>query len=436
MKTKKDVETSLDFEKYSDTPQFKIDNAATLYAASRTKKWSRTFRVSLVLDCEIDGEILQKALNSAEKRFPYFFVRLREGLFWSYFERTGEHSKIFKESDYPYRPVSLPDLKEPCFRLLYYKNRISLECFHSLTDGNGAFSFLIAVSEFYVIYAAGNKSEKEEAAFENEIPAKKSEAADSYYEYYNPKFSAKNPSKPQVYLCENESVPGFACLIHGLCEIDNLKAVAKKHSLTITEYLTAALIYTYYSCAEKVPDSPISVSVPIDLRRRFASQSVRNFVFMTDVTFDCKGRDDVRFDEICSTVRGVLAKKSTKEALLPEISANVSAAENKVIKPIPYFIKKAFLRNTYKNVQQSYTGFFSNVGALELPAELSKHVLRADFCLGETPYQHFGCAAVSVVGLMNITFSSGNKNTDRQKFFFRFLAHDGVHLRIESNIAE
>ncbi|MGN1418404.1 MAG: hypothetical protein ACI4W6_03665 [Acutalibacteraceae bacterium] len=433
MKTKKDVKTSLDFEKYSDIPQFKIDNAATLYAASRTKKWSRTFRVSLVLDREIDGEILQKALNSAEKRFPYFFVRLREGLFWSYFERTGEHAKVMQESEYPYRPVSLPDLKEPCFRLLYYKNRISLECFHSLTDGNGAFSFLIAIAELYVIYADGKK---EETSFENEISARKSEAADSYYEYYNPAFSAKNPTKPQVYLCENEPEPGFAGLIHGLCEVDNLKMAAKKHALTITEYLTAALIYTYYSCADKTPDFPISVSVPIDLRRRFASQSVRNFVFMTDVTFDCKGRDDVGFDEICSAVRGILAEKSTKEALLPEISANVSAAENKVIRPIPYFIKKAFLRNTYKNVQQSYTGFFSNVGALELPAALSAHVLRADFCLGETPYQHFGCAAVSVGGLMNITFSSGNKNTDRQRFFFRFLARDGVNLRIESNTAE
>ena len=73
---------------YIDKPWFRIDNAATLYAATRRKDWTRTFRTALVLDEDIDPDILQKAVEDTAKRFPFFCVKLRDGLFWSYFERT------------------------------------------------------------------------------------------------------------------------------------------------------------------------------------------------------------------------------------------------------------------------------------------------------------------------------------------------------------
>ncbi len=422
-------------EVYNDKPWFKIDNAAILYAAAKTKKWSRTFRVSLVLNNDINEEILQKALDATTKRYPFFCVQLREGLFWSYFERMDERVIAEKESDYPYRPVGLEGSGSPCFRVLYFKNRLSLECFHSLTDANGAFTFISYLAAIY-LSMRGENITPGGIVSDLDTEAKASEAADSYYAHYDPAFSAKNPPKVSIYLMENEPLKNFSNVIHGICEVSNVKDTAKKHSLTITEYFTAVLIYTFYTCASKPIKSPISISVPIDLRRRFESKAMRNFVFMTDITFDTKGRNDITFDEICDCVRGKLAEKATKESLLPEISSNVSAASNKLLRLVPYFFKKIFLIGTYKKVQQTYTGFFSNVGVLDLPEEMRKHIARAEFYLGETPYQHFGCAAASVGNILTFTFTSGNKNTERQKFFFRFLAADGIRLRIESNTAE
>lgn len=418
---------------YVDKPWFKIDNAATLYAAARRKSWSRTFRTAFVLDEEIDPEVLQKALEDTAKRFPFFCVKLKDGLFWSYFERTDEIPRVVEDSEYPYRSIALEGNRQPCFRVLYGKSRIVLEGFHSLTDGEGANVFLSSLVARYLTLRGKNVESDGELVRSVEEKASAEEGRDDYYTYGDAKKKAKNPPRVSVHIGENNPLPSYAALIHGICRVENLKEVSKKHSLTITEYLTAVLIYTYLN-TEKNDGKPISVSVPIDLRKRFPSKTLRNFCFMTDVSFDPGEKSDASFDEICDSIRGKLKEKASEEALFEAISANVSAASNPVLKVVPYFFKKLFLKNTYEKVQHTYTAFYSNLGEFELPPEMKKHVLRVEAVLGCTPYQHFGCASASVNGTFVFTFSSGNKDTQKQRFFFRFLSSDGVALRIESNV--
>lgn len=418
---------------YVDKPWFKIDNAATLYAAARRKDWSRTFRTTLVLDEEIDPETLQKALEETAKRFPFFCVKLKDGFFWSYFERTDEIPKVVEDSEYPYRSIALEGNGQPCFRVLYGKNRIALEGFHSLTDGEGANVFLSSlVARYLTLKGEKVESDGELVRSVFEKPSEE-EGRDDYYTYGDASKKAKNPPRVSVHIGENKPLPSYAALIHGICRVENLKAVSKKHSLTITEYLTAVLIYTYLNTEER-DGKPISVSVPIDLRKRFPSKTLRNFCFMTDVSFDPGEKAEIDFEEICDSIRGKLKEKASEEVLFEAISANVSAASNPVLKVVPYFIKRLFLKNTYEKVQHTYTAFYSNLGEFDLPPEMKKHVLRVEAVLGCTPYQHFGCASASVNGTFVFTFSSGNKDTQKQRFFFRFLSSDGVALRIESNV--
>lgn len=429
----KQAATGRNCEPYDDRPWFKIDNAATLYAAARTKNWTRTFRTALVLDEDIDPVILQKALEDTAKRLPFFCVQLRDGFFWSYFERIDETPKIVPDENYPYRPIDLGDNKKPCFRVLYGKNRIIVEGFHSMTDGTGSKIILSTLVSRYLALKGEKTVSDGKLVLSTDDEPKAEEARDDYYTYADPNVKAKNPPRVSVHIGENDPLPAYASLIHGICTVENLRAVSKKYSLTITEYLTAVLIYTYFN-TEEHDGKPISVSVPIDLRKRFPSNSVRNFCFMTDVSFDPNGKDEVTFEEVCDAIRGKLSKKATKEELLSAISSNVSAASNPVLKIVPYFIKRMFLKNTYEKVQHTYTAFFSNLGSFDFPPETSKHIVRAEACLGCTPYQHFGCAAASVNGIFTFTFSSGNQKTEKQKFFFRFLSSDGVSLRIESNV--
>ena len=61
----------------------RLDNAAKLYPAVRTKNWSNVFRLSVTLKEIIDPVILQSALEITIKRFPSVAMRLRHGFFLS-----------------------------------------------------------------------------------------------------------------------------------------------------------------------------------------------------------------------------------------------------------------------------------------------------------------------------------------------------------------
>ena len=223
-------------------------------------------------------------------------------------------------------------------------------------------------------------------------------------------------------------------MIHGTFRVDDIKAAAAKHSLTITEYVTALLIYCYIQISPKPLEQEVCVSIPMDLRRRFDTKNVRNFVYMTDLSFISENGKDVTFEEIAEAINGELLEKGNPQILLTEISANVAAQQSKLLRPIPYLIKRAFLKNTYRQNQKSFTTFFSNWGIMDAPEAVLAHVERAEFILGDTPYQPFGCAALSVNGLMTLAFSNSNTDTSFQQAFFRFMTADGIPVFVESNI--
>ena len=119
----------------------KIDNAGLIYPSASSEKWNNVFRVSAYLKEDVDPKVLQQALNIVILRFPNLDVAIRRGFFWYYFQSLNEYPKVQEEKTYPCRRMEL-NSKKHLFRVLYYKNKISFETFHSLTDGNGAINFL------------------------------------------------------------------------------------------------------------------------------------------------------------------------------------------------------------------------------------------------------------------------------------------------------
>lgn len=412
---------------------YPIDNAANLYAAARRNNWRRTFRISAILKENVDPAALQAALEDIAPRFPAWQGQLQDGLFWSYFQHTDALPQAEEEHDYPYRPIELFGTEQPNFRVLYYKRRVSVEVFHSLADGGATTVFLAALlTRYYELQ--GETIPHDEHALRVEDEPTEEETCDAYRLHATPGVSAKNPEKRHPYYIEYDNVKNFSHVIHGTFRVDDIKAAAARYELTITEYLTALLIYCFIQTAPGPLTQEVCISVPMDLRRRFGTQSTRNFVYMTDISFAPEGRQDVSFEEIAEAINGELLQKSNPQLLLNEISANVAAQQSKILRPVPYLIKRAFLRNTYRQNQHSFTTFFSNCGIMDAPEAVLAHLERAEFVLGDTPHQPFGCAALSVNGMMTLTFSSSNTSTDFQKLFFRFMTDDGIPVRVESNL--
>ena len=414
---------------------YKVDNAANMYCFARNKNFSRTYRSSVVLRDEINVSLMQKALEKTAARFPTVNTVLRTGAFWSYLEHSNSVPEIREELCIPGRYILHNGENTSCYRVSVYKNRLSIEMFHGLADGAGFFAFIrTLVTTYYELSGVKIASYGDVKNTADEPTA--AEVEDSNARYAEPVKKAVKPKEPPVFIGENEQEKDFTRFVFGRFPVEEVKAVGKKYGLTITEYLCCALILMFIKCTPEPITLPIKISVPVDLRRRFPSESVRNFVFMTDVTFNPKGRKDVTFEEIADAVRGMAAAGATPEKLRAAVSTNVAAERNPVTSVVPYPIKKLVMMKSYTDMQYSYTTILSNIGEMKLPPEIAPLVTEADCCLNKTPYLHFGCAAISLNGIFNISFTSANRNTEREKFFFRLLSSHGIRVRVDSTLYE
>ena len=113
---------------------YRLDNAANLYPAVRSRKQPGIFRISASLEEIVDPPILQQALDDTLKRIPGFSVKLRAGLFWHYFAHSNEQILIQPDVINPCKGISSKENKGFHLRLRYHGQRVALELFHSIAD--------------------------------------------------------------------------------------------------------------------------------------------------------------------------------------------------------------------------------------------------------------------------------------------------------------
>ena len=129
----------------------KLDNTAHLFPVIAGEGMSNVYRVSITLKEEIEQEKLQEALDIVLPKFSIFNCRLRQGMFWYYFEENGKRSpRVVEENTYPCQYIQENRNRSYLFRVTYYKRRINLEVFHVLTDGTGALYFLKELAYQYL----------------------------------------------------------------------------------------------------------------------------------------------------------------------------------------------------------------------------------------------------------------------------------------------
>ncbi|MBR6358145.1 MAG: hypothetical protein IKS11_00715, partial [Lachnospiraceae bacterium] len=129
---------------------YRIDNVAKVFLATVSKRDTRSFRVSCVLNEDIDPEILQKALLMAIQDRPQVQVRIRRGLFWHYMEDTDIMPEVSEESDRICPTLYVPAKAMLHYKVTYFGKRINLDIFHALCDGTGGLEFLNIIVLHYL----------------------------------------------------------------------------------------------------------------------------------------------------------------------------------------------------------------------------------------------------------------------------------------------
>ncbi|MBO4863239.1 MAG: hypothetical protein J5517_02625 [Eubacterium sp.] len=410
----------------------KLDNTAQIFPVIAREGMSNVYRVSVILNEDIDGTALQVALEKVLPHFDVFRCCMKIGLFWYYFEENKRPvPQVKEEYTYPCMYINPYSNNHYLFRLNYYKNRINLEVFHALTDGNGAFSFLKEITYQYLRL----KHPEEYKDVKDSLGAETSlDTSDSYLSNYKKKQKKTYKTKRAVCI-KGEKLPvnQFA-IIHGMMSLQDIKKAAKSYDVTINQYLVGVYTWAIYTAYlnKRQSEKPITACVPVNLRPYFGSDTNKNFFVVVTSVFEPE-KENYTFEEVLGIVKESLSKQITKENLEKLFSYNVSNEMNVLLRAIPLFLKKIAMKQVYNASAKANTTTLTNLGIIGASEPYTDHIDRFEAVLSMSKGQNIKLTAVSFKDIITLTFSACIRDNNIQKAFFRKLSEDGIDIRIETN---
>ena len=418
----------------------RLDNAAKIYPAALRKSWSNVFRLSVTLTEKIDIGVLQSALDVTVRRFPSMCVRLRRGLFWYYLQQLSAAPKVREESSYPVTRMSRREISSCAFRVIAYENRIAVEFFHAVTDGNGGLVFLKSLTAEYLQQKYGASIPATDGVLGRLEAPREEELEDSFQKYAG----NVNASRRENNAWRPQGTPETDGFLNVTCFRFSTKEVLEKahgYGVSLTAFLCAALMMALQDMQqEQVPglrrQKLIRVQVPVNLRSLFPSKTLRNFALYTTPEIDPRlGRYDM--GEICKAVHHRLGLDVTPKIMSSRIAVNVSSERSMLVRVMPLFLKNMVMRTVFNAVGEKKCCLcLSNLGQVRLPEEMKPYVTRFDFILSAQATAPQNCAAISYGENLYVNFTRNIREPELEAHFFRVLRDLGLGAEVQSNSRE
>ncbi|WP_318709214.1 alcohol acetyltransferase [Candidatus Acetatifactor stercoripullorum] len=416
---------------------YKLDLSAIVYPTLQRRDFSSVYRLSVLLKEEIDPGVLQQAVDMTLPRFPTYKAAIRKGLFWRYLEPNNRPGPFVQEDvKNPCQPMYFKANNRYLVKVYYYRNRIALEAHHSLGDGTGGMCVLQTLVAVYLRLLGHEEIENGGFVLDIGREPDPEELEDAYMRYANAKVRPPRPGE-KTYRVRGTKEPFYTLnIIDGIMSVSQVMAVAKKYNATITEYLNAVLLYALLTKQEKdwhLRLRPVKIAMPVNLRRFFPSKTLRNFITMIYPGVDPR-LGDYTFEEIVTQVHNYMRYYLNEKFLRGDITTNAATQKNPLIRVVPLFIKDFVVRMFYTKVQdKNSSAGLTNMGAIKVPEGMKPYIERFDIYMGQPFSSRTNCAIVSFDDILTINFASSIIEADVERYFFRKLVSDGIHVKIESN---
>ncbi len=411
---------------------YPLDNAANIYPVIEYKGWTSMFRLTAVMSEDVNREALQAALDKMQQRFPGFYVRLRRGAFWYYLEELKLRALVEDDTLNPCEPIAKKELP---FRVKVHNNRISCEFAHVVCDGGAGLVFLKTLLAQYLREQGINVPAKY-GILDLDAVVDSEELEDSFSRFSRVKGRLPRHEPAAYHILGTPLHRGMRVITTGQLSVNEAVKLARENKVSLTEYLTATLIYVIYLMQGAQRSSrlrPVRVSVPVNLRKYYPTKTLRNFSQYLNPGID-PNFGDFSFEEILLQVHHYFRFMFTEKNLNARISQNVSAAQNIALRVIPLFLKKLSIRLVYELTGEAiFTTVLSNLGKVELPEEMRPYIKRADLVLCTARRNALECAVASVGDVLSITFTRIIAEPYVERMFFRALVSKGLHVLVESN---
>lgn len=415
----------------------RLDNAALIFPAALRRNWSNAYRISFTFTDPVDPALLQQALDAVAPRFPSVLVRLRRSAFWYRLEELPHTPRVQADDSRPLRNMSMRDVRRCAIRVLYYRDRMAVEFFHAVTDGTGGMIFAKTLAAAYVRLRYGVEAPATDGVKDLREPPRESELVDSFREHAGP-VPAPRDDRNVYRLRGTEEPDRFLHVTLGILDSDELVCRAKALGVTVTEWLCALLLRSLIRIqAAEQPrrrkQKPVRVQIPVNLRRLFGGETMRNFVAVANIGADPR-LGDYEFEELVKLVHHQMQLEITPKRMAAIFAPNVNDERNPLLRVIPLPIKNLVMRLVFDRVGESVSCMsLSNLGRVALPEAMAPFVERVEFVLGPQASAPYNASCTSWAGktYFNIVRSSVEPKLERE--FFTALVQLGLHVKIETN---
>ena len=401
---------------------YPLDLSALAYPMMRTKRSESNYRFSAEIEGGVDPRLLTQSLCEVLPRYPVFRTRVAASFFWHELVENNAPLLVKQDDRQPLRPLRKEDTNGYPFRLAYKREEVVLEVFHAVTDANVAALFFADLLTHYV--------EIKEGTIESELPDRDLTVEDAFLACGRKKklreLSLKSYNGESVYaLGKRGKYREYPELLSISLPLEEVKAAAKAHGVTLTEYVAAA-----YLCAitegEPLPlKQSLCLFIPVDLRRFFKSKTMQNFVAFERI-FVPKGESDLSFEHLLELVHDEFKAKITAENMQSHVDDVRRALTLPIVKYTPLFIKQPLFKLVkclLNKVRQ--TAILSNVGRVELPARAMKAVKNVKFYLNNGKNAPINLAVNTYNGIFNVNVTNGLEGREIPDRLFAILTRQG-----------
>ncbi len=407
---------------------FALDDAAKVYPLSMGRNSMAVFRLSAYMNEEIVPELLQMALTFAIRRFPGFATTLKKGFFWHYLDTSKRRFAVEVESDPPCQPLKVGASGSQSFRVLYWKNRVSVEFFHVLTDGTGGVEFLkVLIGEYLRLLGVGFAPDglvmdvdetpdlaEMENAFRN-VPMGKQASGfvDKTALQMNGKLSRHRPYR----------------IIHFKMDAASLLDTARRYDTTVTVYLLALMFLAGRAATDEL-EGQCSIQVPVNMRKFYPSKTLRNFSMYCGIRLNIEDIQDI--NTLIPQIQQQLSQKGARESMSQMLTATKKLVSS--VRYIPLAVKQPVAKAVYGFLgDKIFSNTLSNLGVVKLPEPFYDHVKSMDFILGTAMTNRAECSLVTCGKIATFSVSKLTADPTFEEKMDALLRRDGIDFTVEGS---
>jgi NRPS condensation-like uncharacterized protein len=174
--------------------------------------------------------------------------------------------------------------------------------------------------------------------------------------------------------------------------------------------------------------------VPVNLRKKFPSKTMRNFSLFVLPEIDLR-LGVYSFEEILTIVNFHLQTGADVKQISRFLSQNVGHEKSPFVRILPLFIKSLAISAVYKRLGSNQcSGILTNLGVVKLTKEM-EDLIEAVEVIPTPPNEHvkISCAMVTFRNQMRLNFGNISRSTRFEMYFFRQLTESGIPVKILNN---